>query len=110
MQSEGPFPTATATYLSQIYPLHNDQPYLLKNNLNIILAPTPKFYIWFLTVRLLYQNSLCITDHLPHMCHMSCQSLPIGFDHLIFSEQCRSWGSYWSKYQSWNHYYGIIDH
>jgi len=82
MEPEGPFPTATATYLSQIYPLHSDQPYFLKIHYNIMLPPTPKFPIWSLTFRLLYQNSLCITDHLPHMCHMSCPSLSTGLAHL----------------------------
>jgi hypothetical protein len=76
MEPEGPFPTATATYLSRIYLLHNDQSYFLKIHLNIILSPTPKFSIWFLTLHFPYQKSQYITDILPHMCHMSCPSLP----------------------------------
>jgi hypothetical protein len=73
METEGPFPTATATSLSQIHSLHSDQPYFLNIHLNIILS------ILSLTFRLPYQNSLCLTDHLPHM---SYPSLPTGLDHL----------------------------
>jgi hypothetical protein len=93
MEPEGPFPTATATYLSQIYPLHNDHPHFLKINLNIIFPPTPKFSIWSLTFLLLFQNSLALLIISPSATCPAHHFLLGWITWTIFSEQCRSRGS-----------------
>jgi hypothetical protein len=66
--------------LNQPNPVRFIDPCLLKEDLNVILSPTPRSSQWFPTFGSPNQNPVN-TSPLPHACYMSCPPHPPSFNH-----------------------------